>query len=105
MRVLTLANEQDKEVPVAKNLQEGLKLGITSTGRQLGIIPARTHGLFRINYIDGKPGALPERLSGRYTGAKFAQEDLDSFITETWKIAAEHSPKKSKKLEQTEVAA
>lgn len=104
MRVLTLANELEQEVPVARNLAEGLKYGLTSTGRQLGVVSSRVHGLFRIQYIDGKAGALPERLQGKYTGTKFAQHDLDNFITETWKIAAEKSPRKSK-VEQTEVAA
>jgi hypothetical protein len=91
-----LANELEQEVPVARNLAEGLKYGLTSTGRQLGVVGARTHGLVKIQYIDGKPGSLPERLQGRYTGTKTAQHDLDAFITETWKIAAEKSPRKSK---------
>ncbi len=93
------------EVPVCKNVKEGLAHGVTSTGRQLGIVPAKPHGLFKIQFIDGKPGSLPEKIQGRYTGQKFAKFDLDKFIEETWKIAAYLSPKKSKKVEQTEVAA
>jgi hypothetical protein len=99
-----MANEV--EVPVAKNVEEGLKYGVTATGRQLGIVSAKTHGLFKIQFIDGKPGTLPERLHGRYTGTRNAKLDLDNFIRETWKIADEHAKKsRGKKAEQTEVAA
>lgn len=79
-------------VPVCMTLAEGIRHGVTATGRQLGVLPAATHGLFKIQYIDGKSGALPEKLKGRYTGVKFAKIDLDAFIEETWKIAQEHTP-------------
>lgn len=79
----------DNQIPVCTTLAEGLAFGVTSTGRRLGIINTPTHGLWRIAYIDGKGGALPERLQGRYTGTRFAQEDLDAFVTATWNIVTE----------------
>lgn len=102
MRVQILENEL--EVPVCKNVAEGLQHGVTSTGRQLGVVTTADHGLWRIRYIDGKPGNLPERLQGRYTGVKFAQFDLDTFVEETWRIAAEKTPKRTKVVEQTVAA-
>jgi len=98
-----MANE--REIPVAKNLEEGLEHGITATGRQLGIVSAKTHGLFKIQYIDGKAGTLPEKIQGRYTGIRFAKQDLDNFIRETWKIAEEHTKKSKYKKNEQEAAA
>lgn len=98
-----MANEV--EVPIAKNLKEGLAHGVTATGRQLGIVGAKIHGLYKIQYIDGRPGSLPEKLQGRYTGIKYAQLDLDRFIKETWDFAEENTPKRSRKQTTAEAVA
>lgn len=102
----------EREVPVCKTKQEGLLNSVTATGRQLGVVPAITHGLWQIRYIDGRSGALPEKLQGKYTGQKFAKEDIDNFVSSTWDVVAEalakaeeKAAKKSKKVEPTEVAA
>jgi hypothetical protein len=85
------------EVPVCSTLEEGLKYGVTSTGRQLGVVPTETHGMWRIRYIDGRTGSMPEKLQGKYTGVKHALHDLNDFITKTWLLAAENAPKSAKK--------
>jgi hypothetical protein len=86
-----------------------LKHNVTATGRQLGVVPAPIHGLWQIRYVDGRSGSIPEKLSGKYTGTRFAQEDLTDFISQTWDIVQEQidkSARKSKKQEvTTEVAA
>lgn len=99
--------ENDKIV--ATNKAEGLKHSITATGRQLGIVPAPQHGLFVIKYVDGKPGALPEKLQGRYTGVRFAKEHIDAFVAETWDLVADQlekaDAKKAKKKSSDESVA
>jgi len=77
----------------------------TATGRKLGVVVDEQHGLFKVRYIDGKGGALPTRLQGRYTGVKFAMHDLTAFAAETFAIAAEHSPKQKKAKVEDQVAA
>lgn len=100
------------EVPVCKTKEEGLKHNVTSTGRMLGIVPSPTHGLFHIRYVDGRSGSVPDKLAGRYTGVRFAQEHLTDFVTQTWDIVAEQLEKseakarsKKSKEDLTEVAA
>lgn len=100
MKGLTLENEL--ETPVCTTMEEGIKHSVTATGRKLGVVPAQIHGLWRIAYVDGKSGSLPERLTGKYTGERFAKEHIDDFVQKTWLIAAEHTPKtaKQKKTKQ-----
>lgn len=90
---------ENVEVPVCKTKEEGLKYNVTSTGRQLGVVPAPTHGLWQVRYIDGRSGGLPEKLQGRYTGQKFAQEDITNFVNETWDVVAEVMAKAEAKAE------
>lgn len=95
--------ENDKII--ATNKQEGLKYSITSTGRQLGILPSPDKsGLYVIKYIDGKPGAIPERLQGRYTGIRFAKEHVDAFVGETWDLVADQLAKSEQKKSKTKSA-
>jgi hypothetical protein len=75
----------------------------TATGRVLAIVADEQHGLFKIAFNDGKGGALPSKLQGRYTGVKFAEHDLNRFVNETFKIAADHV--KTKKPKDEAVAA
>jgi hypothetical protein len=90
----------ENNVPVCRNVEEGLKHNVTSTGRQLGVVPAQTHGMFKVKYIDGRTGALPESLQGKYTGVKFAQHDISDFIRKTWALAEENTPTAVKKKQK-----
>jgi hypothetical protein len=83
------SNYDDEEIRVFSEFE-------TATGRKLGVINNEQHGLFRIAYVDGKGGALPESLQGRYTGVKFAEQALAAFVEQTHKIAAEHTKTKRK---------
>lgn len=75
----------------------GLKNFVTPTGRQLGVgyWPVN-ESLLIIQYIDGKPGALPEKLQGKYTKRSLAESDILSFLTVFW----DESDKASKARKQ-----
>lgn len=96
------------EIPVCTTVEQGLAYSITATGRQLGVVSAEPHGLFKIKYIDGRSGSIPESMSGKYTGYKFAKADIDGFVRKTWQIASESTSKAVKqrrsKTEQEQTA-
>lgn len=84
----------ESKAPVAKTKEEGIKLSITSTGRQLGVIPVLGTGLVKIAFLEG-PGKLPDKYNGKYTATHLAKADLDLFVAETWDVAEEHTKRKS----------
>jgi hypothetical protein len=44
--------------------------------------------------VDGKPGSLPERYTGRYTGMTSAEKDLRQFVNDLWEISDKATKKK-----------
>lgn len=56
----------------------------TPTGRELGVVMNREYGLFRIRYVDNKPGDLPNNLNGLYTKHEYAASALRNYIREMW---------------------
>lgn len=80
---------------IAKNLEEGLKLNMTATGRRLGVVTTPGGPFYRIALVDGKQGGqIPNKYSGKYTSAKLAQADLNRLIKETWDVAEQATPKR-----------
>lgn len=76
----------------------------TATGRKLGVVADPQHGLFRVQYVDGKGGGLPTKLQGRYTGVKFAQIDLEAFVEQTHTVADAHTKTRKPKVDETVAA-
>jgi hypothetical protein len=67
---------------------------VLPTGRKLGIVPVRGSGHYQIAYVDGKPGSLPEKYAGRYTGQARAKRDLELFLNDLWDISDKATKKK-----------
>jgi len=67
---------------------------VLPTGRKLGIVPVKGSGHVQITYVDGKPGSLPERYTGRYTGMTSAEKDLKQFVNDLWEISDKATKKK-----------
>lgn len=63
---------------------EALKDLTTPTGRVLGVVMEQQYGLYRIGFVDGKGGALPEEISGKYTKGELARADLNNYLNEMW---------------------
>jgi hypothetical protein len=67
---------------------------VLPTGRKLGVLPVKGAGMFTIHYVDGKPGMLPEKYSGRYTGLLAAEDALEKFLHELWDVSDSATKKK-----------
>lgn len=64
--------------------EEGLKDGITPTGRKIAVEPIKHSALYRIQFADGKGGLLPDNLRGMYTSRPRANEDLTKYLKDFW---------------------
>lgn len=63
----------------------------TATSRRLGVIADEQHGLFRVTFVDGRGGSIPESLKGRFTGVRFAREALQDFVDRTFEEVEKHT--------------
>lgn len=67
------------------------------TGRQYGVRPWKVNPALKvIELVDGKPGSVPEFLSGKYTSAKMAEEAIRRFLVEFWNESDKASEKSKK---------
>ena len=57
---------------------------ITPTGRKVGAIHIPGTAMYRLGFVDGKPGDLPFRYSGTYTGLQRALMDAKAYVTAFW---------------------
>ena len=86
-------NSNDR--PLATNKEEGLERCITATGREIGAVPVVGTSLWRVALVDGLHGGqIPAKYSGRYTSYKEACFARDTFVQETWEVAASHTKKR-----------
>ncbi len=80
-------------VLVAKNKEEGLQFNQTATGRILGVEAIPGSAFYRIRFVDGKPGSVPDKYTGRYTNTKYAFDDISVLVADTWDEAQKHISK------------
>jgi hypothetical protein len=71
-----------------------LPKNILPTGRQVGVVPVRGSKFYELSYVDGKPGTLPKEYQSRYTGIRYAENELKRFVTDFWDLSDKQTVKK-----------
>jgi hypothetical protein len=72
----------------------GIRNNVLPTGRKLGVVPDRQHGLFWIRWIDGKQGGIPDEIASAWTSPARAQEAIQNYVTRFWNISDNSTKKK-----------
>lgn len=83
--------------------EDAISKYMTPTGRVLDIVPVRGLGMFRITFVDEKPGKLPDEISGMYTGVAHAKSALLRYLNAFWDLSDENA--RSKPLAKTSATA
>ena len=75
---------------------QAIKEGITPTGRKVGVGKVANTALFRIQFVDEKPGKLPAPYDGAYTKVELAAKDMVTYLEGAWLEAGERMTKKTR---------
>lgn len=67
--------------------EAAIKDKLTPTGRKLGVVLEQDVALFRVEYTDGKGGALPGELTGKWTKAEWAAENIQRYLKQMWDMS------------------
>lgn len=74
--------------------EEHEALNMTATGRLLILKPVYGTSRFRITYGDSRPGSIPNKYSGEFTGLKSGLQAIKEFVAETWDVAEQNTKNK-----------
>lgn len=72
--------------------------GILPTGRTIGIKAIKGSGLFEIKYIDDKPGDVPDKYAGKYTGLTQATRHMNEFLNDFWDLSDKSASRKKQPI-------
>lgn len=70
----------------------------TPFGRKLGVVMEEQYGLYRIKFVDGKNGDLPESLMGKWTTYANCESDMKAYIRRLWDFSNSKAQKANKPL-------
>lgn len=77
---------KDRAIKELMALKEAyFPIGKTPGGKQLRIHKVGGTSLVRVQWADG--GILPPELSGKWTNAALAQEDINTYLKKVWSVA------------------
>ena len=71
---------------ILQDRDAAIKEGYTPFGRKLGSMMEEQYGLFRVVYVDGKGGALPDVISGKWTSGAACDRDLNIYLQRQWSL-------------------
>lgn len=77
--------------------EHAIKEGFTPTGRKVGVGLVANTALYRLQYVDSKPGKLPAPYDGMYTRVEYAAADLKRYLEEFWDTSERAGAKKLRK--------
>ncbi len=85
------------------NREQAIAQGYTPTGRKLGIAVVKGTSLYKVFYVDDKPGTreISEMgLDSMWTKPEFAEEAMRKYLTEFWNMS-EAAAKKAERKQQS----
>lgn len=78
---------------------------LTPTGRKLGVAKVANTSLYRIGFVDDKPGRLPDTMGDeKYTRTDIAQSALTEYLTKLWNESDAASVKNARKVQDEAMA-
>jgi hypothetical protein len=78
--------------------EKAAPLNITPTGRKLGVIPVKGSNMYRVAFVDGKAGDLPDAYAGKYTALHYATAAMKDYVSKFWDQSEASQSNKKKPL-------
>jgi hypothetical protein len=70
------------------NRQLAMQQGYTPTGRKVGIVPLSGYNLYKVMFVDSKPGPKDVTdIDGMFTRAEYAKDALDEYLEKMWNMS------------------
>lgn len=78
---------------------------ISPTGRKLGIVKVANTSLYRIGFVDDRPGKLPDEMGDeKFTRTDIAQEYLTRYLKKLWEESDAASARAAKRAQEEALA-
>ena len=86
------------------NRESAIKENTAPTGRKYGVLLCQNSMLFKVGFVDNKPGDIPDHLSGLWTKAEWAHKEIQKHLEKMWDMSDHITNKnaRSKKYQKEE---
>jgi hypothetical protein len=81
-----IMDDSTQEVVVLTK-ESGIASNTIPTGRVLGLVPIPQSSMVQIQFVDGKPGGIPDEIGGIYTSVRYAQNHLTDYVKRFWSLS------------------
>lgn len=71
---------------------------VLPTGRKVGVVPVRNTTMYKLDYVDGKGGEMPDEYKGRFTSLRYAETELRRFVNALWDVSDKVSLRSKKTI-------